>query len=74
MNTFTRGLEPKEAMNIGEASFCKKEYVDKLCSKCKHGKFNWRFTGSAIDPSNKNYCKKIIGACLINNTVSVKIQ
>jgi len=54
---FKRGLDPKVAMNIGEIYFCKKKYVDELCSKCQHSVFNWNPSSRVDDPSNKNYCK-----------------
>jgi hypothetical protein len=58
MNTFIRGLEPKVAMNIGEAYFCKKQYENNLCSKCRYAVFNWKCEGLISDPNNRNYCKK----------------
>lgn len=50
---FERGLDPKEAMRIGEASLCKKEYNNELCSKCRHADFSWRPELA----KSKNYCK-----------------
>ena len=51
---FERGMDPKEAMNIGETFLCKKEWNRGLCQKCPHADFGWR----SHEPKSKNYCKK----------------
>ena len=50
---FEKGLEPKEAMNIGRNSICEKEWVQELCEKCRHADFGWR----PQILKSKNYCK-----------------
>ena len=82
MTIFQRGLDPKAAMEIGEVAYCKKKYVDSLCSKCQHAAFDWCPSKLINDPLNKNYCKlnywglpdKKFMKFLKKNTVSVKIQ
>ena len=60
MTKFQRGLNPKVAMEIGEAAYCKKEYNEKLCRECKQYKYTlhrFNLPGQAFfSPSRKYYC------------------
>ena len=50
---FEKGLEPKEAMDVGMSHICKKEWKRELCENCPYADFGWR---PQITKS-KNYCK-----------------
>jgi hypothetical protein len=51
---FQRGLDPKEAMGIGQVAICKKAWDKILCEKCTWADFGWRPEKSI---TTKNYCK-----------------
>jgi hypothetical protein len=57
MIDFKKGLEPKEAMNVGMSHICKKLWDRELCEKCEYAHFGWQPYKLGEDFTNKNNCK-----------------